>query len=105
MAEAREPDVPQPSVARWVVAVTVGALAFAGTWAAPVGVILVVVMPVVAPPRREAYEGFGEGMLALLLLGTGALASFVPAVVVGLKVADKVGGGRRPPPAEGGRAS
>ena len=72
---------------RWAVASTAaGLLAFAGTLAAGVVVTVLIVraIPPEVPHPTEAYEGFGDGMMALVRFCLGAGLSLIVACVVGV---------------------
>lgn len=92
-SDTREPVRPRHTV-QWLWAVTAGALAFVATWAAGVAVTILVVLALL-PNRAEAYEGFGDGVLALFLAGAGAVVSCFGGVVVGATVYNRA---HSPPP-------
>ena len=90
MADA--PALLPPTTGRWFLAVIAGVLAFLACWAIGVGVTILIVraIPPEVPNPTEAYEGFGDYMLATIRFFVGAVVSFVAAVVAGLLVSRRI---------------
>jgi hypothetical protein len=76
---------------RWAVAaVTAGLLAFAGTLAAGLAVTVLIVraIPPAVPNPTEAYEGFGDAMMAQFRFCMGAGLSLLVACITGCMTGD-----------------
>jgi hypothetical protein len=106
MTVGSESTAPRSSGAGCLWPVIAGLLAFLGSLVLGIALTVLVIraIPPQVPNPTEAYEGFGDAMMAMLLFELGAGVSLMVAVLIGLAVAAWIWGRTEPvAPTNGGR--